>query len=79
MSLAASGLLWQNSLTQKKVPPIHNFGVKWIDMHELCAIALETSIYSQVFVASSHSLGMQERLDVESNAERATYVHALSI
>lgn len=40
-------------------------------MHELCAIVLETSIHPQVFAASSHSLGMQERLDVEFNAKRS--------
>lgn len=40
-------------------------------MHELCAIALEASIHPQVFAASSHSLGMQERLDVEFNAKRS--------
>jgi len=41
-------------------------------MHELCAIAFETSIHPQVFAASSHSLGMQERLDVEFNAKRSS-------
>lgn len=40
-------------------------------MHELCAMALETSIHPQVFAASSHSLGMPERLDVGFNAKRS--------
>lgn len=39
-------------------------------MHELCAIALEASIHPQVLAASSHSPGMQERLDVEFDAKR---------
>lgn len=58
-------------LHESKVTPAHSLGVKWIDMHELCAIALKTSIHPQVFAASSHSLGMQERLDVEFDAKRS--------